>query len=128
MLRFYGFSVGEIMAGAGPDGALDLAVDPKLGWALARREQFPVDLNHAPKEMLLRVPGLGTKGVAAILKARRFGRLRLADLERISHSTAKMLPFVTLLDWHPGSLTDRIDLRQRIVSEQQLDLFAAQAA
>ena len=59
LLRFYGFGRAEIMAG-GRGGMLDLAIDPKLAWALQRRESFPVDINRAPRELLLRVPGLGT--------------------------------------------------------------------
>ena len=66
LLRFYGFSVEEIAAG-GEHGMLDLDVDPKLAWALKHRDQFPVDVNRAPRELLLRVPGLGTKAVGRIL-------------------------------------------------------------
>ena len=62
---------------------LSLEIDPKLAWALAHRERFPVDLNRAPKEMLLRVPGLGVKSVGRVLQARRVRRLRAADLERM---------------------------------------------
>ena len=58
---------------------LELDVDPKLAWALAHRERFPVDLNRAPREMLLRVPGLGVKTVDRLLQARRVRRVRAAD-------------------------------------------------
>ena len=51
-------------------------MDPKLAWALAHREQFPVDVNRAPREMLLRVPGLGVKSVDRLILARRHRRLR----------------------------------------------------
>ena len=66
LLRFYGFELDEIMAG-GEDGNLDLGIDPKLAWALKHRERFPVDVNRAPREMLLRVPGLGAKTVDRML-------------------------------------------------------------
>ena len=81
---------------------LSLEVDPKLAWALAHRERFPVDLNRAPKEMLLRVPGLGVKSVGRVLQARRVRRLRAADLERMHLPLAKLLPFVVVADHRPG--------------------------
>ncbi len=79
LLRFYGFERAEIMAG-GRGGMLDLAIDPKLAWALQRRESFPVDINRAPRELLLRVPGLGTRavdrgtGAAAVRRAQPAAR------------------------------------------------------
>ena len=112
LLRFYGFDRAEIMAGA-RGGMLDLAIDPKLAWALMRREAFPVDINRAPREMLLRVPGLGTRGVDRIIAARRTGALRLGDLARLTASVKKVLPFIVTLDWRPGKLTDSADLRAR---------------
>ncbi len=63
--------------GGANGGMLDLAIDPKLAWALMRREAFPVDINRAPRELLLRVPGLGTRAVDRIVAARRLGKLRL---------------------------------------------------
>ena len=69
-MRYYGFDVDEIAAG-GEDGMLDLDVDPKLAWALKHRERFPVDVNRADREMLLRVPGLGARAVDA--SSRRAG-------------------------------------------------------
>ncbi|MEL7451475.1 MAG: putative DNA modification/repair radical SAM protein, partial [Pseudomonadota bacterium] len=76
LLRFYGFELDEIVAG-GKAGMLDLNIDPKLAWALKHRGLFPVNVNRASRRELLRVPGLGTRSVAAILKARRVGGLRL---------------------------------------------------
>lgn len=125
LLRFYGFSVEEILQG-GEKGHLDLAIDPKLAWALKKRDDFPIDLNCAAKEELLRVPGLGTKGCEKILSARRFGVLRLGDLERIVQSTRKILPFVALTDWHPGEMLDSLALYDRLkAAPKQLDLFAS---
>ena len=83
LMRYYGFSVDEIAAG-GEAGMLDLETDPKLAWALKHRERFPVDINRAPRELLLRVPGLGTRAVGHILAARRHVRLRLDDVARLS--------------------------------------------
>ncbi|MEL6874979.1 MAG: putative DNA modification/repair radical SAM protein [Pseudomonadota bacterium] len=125
LLRFYGFSVTEIMSGT-ETGHLDLTIDPKLAWALKNREHFPIDLNSADKEAMLRIPGLGAIGVGKILRARRFSGLRLSDLEQICRSVKKMLPFITLLDWTPGPELDSLNLYEQLKpAPQQLDLFAA---
>ncbi|MFW2541809.1 putative DNA modification/repair radical SAM protein [Primorskyibacter sp. 2E107] len=123
LLRFYGFEVEEI-AGVTPSGNLDLDVDPKLAWALAHRGQFPVDVNRAGKEMLLRVPGFGTKTVGRILKARRSGVLRYGDLLRIGAIMGKAKSFVSTPDWSPGALTDSDGLRAKFLPQpEQLSLF-----
>lgn len=122
LIRFYGFTHEEVTQGA-PGGMLDLTIDPKLAWALEHRALFPVDINRAGREMLLRVPGLGTRAVAAILRSRRHRRLRLDDLARLTVSVRKLLPFVVLPDHRP-LLLDRADLRQRLVTPpRQLPLF-----
>ena len=123
LLRFYGFERAEIMAG-GRGGMLDLAIDPKLAWALQRRESFPVDINRAPRELLLRVPGLGTRAVDRIVAARRLGKVRLGDLAKLTASVKKLLPFIVTPDWRPGKLTDSADLRARFAPPpEQLSLF-----
>ncbi len=123
LLRFYGFAVEEITA-ARPDGNLDLQMDPKLAWALTQRHLFPVDVQRAEREMLLRVPGLGTRTVSRILTTRRHRTLRYEDLQRMGASLKKARPFITLRDWHPGSLTDSHDLRARFAPPpEQLSLF-----
>ncbi len=99
LMRFYGFAHDEIVAA--DDGLLSLDVDPKHAWALAHAERFPVDLNRAPREMLLRVPGLGVRGVDRLLMARRVRRLRCADLARLRVPMKKVLPFVELADHRP---------------------------
>lgn len=104
LLRFYGFSLPEMPVE--PGGNLPLEIDPKLAWALANRGRFPVDVNAAPREMLLRVPGLGVKTVDRILASRRHRRLRMADLGRLRVSIAKIAPFITALDHHPGAQLD----------------------
>ena len=113
LMRFYGFEHTEICYGDG--GMLSLDVDPKLAWALAHRHRFPVDCNQAPKELLLRVPGLGVKAVGRMLLARRGRRLRTADLERLRVPLAKVLPFVELADHRPGRSLEAADLRQRLL-------------
>ncbi|MEO6198711.1 MAG: biotin synthase, partial [Sphingomicrobium sp.] len=126
LMRFYGFKPAEVVASAGDDGMLALDIDPKLAWALKFRESFPVDVNRAPKEQLLRVPGLGTKAVSRILKSRRWRAMRLDDVARLTVSIAKVRPFIITADWRPTLLTDRADLRALIApAVKQLDLFAA---
>jgi putative DNA modification/repair radical SAM protein len=124
LLRFYGFGVDEIV-GASDRGMLDLAVDPKTAWALAHRDFFPVDVNRADREALLRIPGLGVKAIAKLLAARRYRTLRLDDLSRLCHSVKKMMPFIVCADWQPGGLTDASGLAARMAAPpQQLSLFA----
>jgi putative DNA modification/repair radical SAM protein len=123
LMRFYGFDADEIGA-AHPSGFLDLAIDPKLAWALSNRAQFPVDVATATKEMLLRVPGFGTKTVTRILAARRNGPVRYGDLLRMGAIMSKARAFVTLPDWHPGTLTDSDSLRARFAPKaEQLQLL-----
>jgi len=105
LLRFYGYGIEEI-TDTTHDGMLDLDIDPKMAWALRHPERFPVDLNTAPKELLLRVPGLGVRNVKRVLMARRHGRLRVADVARLRAPMRKLLPFVQLLDHHPHRRLD----------------------
>ena len=113
LMRFYGFAHDEIVpvaatdaSGAPGGGMLALDVDPKLAWALAHRDRFPVDLNRAPREMLLRVPGLGVKAVDRLLAARRVRRVRSDDLGRLHVPLRKVLPFVLTADHQPGRALD----------------------
>ncbi|MBD3665933.1 putative DNA modification/repair radical SAM protein [Sulfitobacter sp. TSTF-M16] len=123
LMRFYGFDADEITPE--PDGGmLDLEIDPKLAWALAHREAFPVDVNRASRENLLRVPGFGTKSVGRILSARRSGALGYGDLRRIGALMNKAKPFIVARDWTPGSLTDAANLRARFTPPpEQLSLL-----
>ncbi|MBP1807352.1 putative DNA modification/repair radical SAM protein [Rubellimicrobium aerolatum] len=120
LMRFYDFAPEEIAG----EGNLDLAIDPKLAWALRHRERFPVEVQRAPREMLLRVPGFGTKTVDRILRARPHRTLRYDDLLRMGASLTKARPFITLPDWSPGALLDSEGLRARFAPEpEQLSLF-----
>jgi putative DNA modification/repair radical SAM protein len=110
LYRFYGFGIDEITS-IQQGGMLDLNLDPKLAWALGHREDFPVDVNRSDRERLLRVPGLGTKTVKAILTERRQRRLRLEDLPRLGVSIRKVQAFITAEGWTPHRLVDRPDLR-----------------
>ncbi len=123
LLRFYGFGVEEITA-ARPDGNLDLDVDPKLAWALQNRALFPMDVNKASKDMLLRVPGFGTRTVGRILSTRRHRSLRYEDLLRMGASLKKARAFITARDWTPGALTDSAKLRAKFAPPpEQLSFF-----
>ncbi len=126
LMRFYGFAPQEVQAAAGADGMLPLDIDPKLAWALKFRESFPVDVNRAPRELLLRVPGLGTRAVGAILASRRHRTLRLEDVAKLTVSVVKLRPFIVTADWRPVLLTDRADLRALIAPQrsEQLELFS----
>jgi putative DNA modification/repair radical SAM protein len=124
LMRFYGFAPGEVVAAAEKDGNLPLDIDPKLAWALKFRDMFPLDVNRAPREMLLRVPGLGVKAVNAIVRARRWRRLRLEDVGRLTVSIAKVRAFLIADGWSPGTLTDAQDLRALIAPKvEQFELF-----
>ena len=92
LLRFYHFGVDEIVDDAHPD--LDLAVDPKLSWALRHPEAFPVDVNRADYETLLRVPGIGVKSAKLIVAARRHGHLGAEQLRRIGIVMKKARYFI----------------------------------
>ena len=121
LMRFYGFEREEI---AGTGDNLDLAIDPKLSWALRHREQFPIDVNTADRESLLRTPGLGVKSVDRMLKLRRLKRLTLEDVQRLCRGAHKVKPFIVAADWTPGALADAEHPLPRVQEpELQLSLF-----
>ena len=111
LMRFYGFTVHEIAGEAG--GMLPLDIDPKLAWALRNRHLFPLDINRATREDLLRVPGFGTKTVKALLAARRHRSIRSEDLKRLNVSLPKVLPFIVTADHRPNRLLDSERLLSR---------------
>ena len=93
LLRKYGFTVDELLDEAHP--MLDPLLDPKCLWALRHPEQFPVEVNRADRELLLRVPGMGVTSVARILKARRVSRLRCDDLKKLGVVMKRAQFFIT---------------------------------
>ena len=127
LMRFYGFKPAEVVATTdAATGMLPLDIDPKLAWALKFRDSFPVDVNRAPREVLLRVPGLGVKAVDGIIASRRWRRLRLDDIARLTVSVAKVRPFIQCDGWAPVELTDRVDLKAKVAPKvEQMELFAA---
>ena len=124
LMRFYGFAYHELMAPANAN--LDLEIDPKLSWALRNREQFPVDINRAPKESLLRIPGVGVRSVKRIIAARRWHRIRLDDLIRLNVAMSRAMPFIETADYRPARVTpDSALLPSSIRRTTQYDLFAS---
>lgn len=123
LFRFYGFQMEEL-TNSQTNGMLDLDFDPKLAWALNNRHRFPVDINRADKEMLLRIPGMGVRNVKRILMARRFKRLTLDDLQAFHLSLAKLKPFIIADQWSPTHLIDSAKLAERFRPKpKQLELF-----
>ena len=127
LMRFYGFDATELTTESSRN--LDLELDPKLAWALRHREQFPVDLNTASREMLLRIPGIGARNVQRLLTVRRHHRLRLIDLVRLRIALKRARPFIVTADHNPANrLIDRIDLPSTFKADsRQLMLFEATA-
>ena len=126
LMRFYGFKPAEVAEATDKSGMLPLDIDPKLAWALKHRGQFPVDINRAPRELMLRIPGLGVKAVDRILTSRRWRRLSLDDVARLTVSVVKVRPFIVADGWRPTLLTDRADLAQQLKPKvEQMELFAA---
>ena len=110
LMRFYGFTVNEIVDDAFPN--LDLEVDPKLAWALRHPEVFPVDMNRADYDMILRVPGIGVKSAKLIVATRRHSRITSATLKKIGvvlkkaryFITCHELPSLTVHELHPENV------------------------
>jgi putative DNA modification/repair radical SAM protein len=98
LLRSYGFQASELLPEA---GNLDLDIDPKLAWALAHREHFPMDLNRADANMIARVPGIGLRNAKRVIELRRLRRVRWEDLSRLRCSMKKIAPFIITADYSP---------------------------
>lgn len=92
-MRFYGFTADEIVS---PNENLDPNFDPKCAWALKHIEKFPVEINSAPPEVLVRVPGIGFKSANKIVAARRFGPLRFEDLAKMRVVMKRAMHFITV--------------------------------
>jgi putative DNA modification/repair radical SAM protein len=122
LMRFYGFAPDEIPTTG--SGMLALDVDPKLAWALQHRDKFPVDVNRADKEMLLRVPGLGLKAVKRILASRRHRRLHADDLARLRVPLRQVMPFIIVPGHNGSALLDSMGLERALKPRaEQLSLF-----
>ncbi len=93
LLRYYGFKAGEIVDERTP--SLDEALDPKTSWALRSMHLFPVDVNRADYEQILRIPGIGVKSAKRIIVARRARRLRHEDLKLLGVVMKRAVHFLT---------------------------------
>ncbi len=126
LMRFYGFKPSDVVDATDAAGMLPLDIDPKLAWALKHRDHFPVDINHAPREAMLRIPGLGVKAVDRVIASRRWRRLSLDDVARLTMSVTKVRPFIVAEGWRPTLLTERADLAARLKPKvEQMELFGA---
>lgn len=93
LLRFYGFEAGELLSEEKPN--FNVLLDPKADWALRHLEQFPVEVNRADYQTILRVPGIGVKSAQRIVRARRNGNLSFEDLKKIGVVLKRALYFIT---------------------------------
>ena len=124
LMRYYDFQAHELTTPDAPN--LDMAQDPKLTWALRHREFYPVDVNLATREALLRVPGIGYRNVQRILSIRHYHRLSLDDLRKLNVRVKQAREFITTSDHVPLSRTlDAPDLTMTIAAPPQLELFTS---
>jgi putative DNA modification/repair radical SAM protein len=120
LMRGYGFSATELLAGP---GNLALDIDPKLAWALANREQFPVDLNRADESLIARVPGIGVLSARRLSALRRERRIRYEDLTRLRCVLEKAKPFIVTQDYRPP----RAEHESQVLRQQLRDTPAQMA-
>lgn len=116
LMRYYGFAPNEIVDERQP--FLDLEIDPKLAWALRNSHVFPIDINQAPREMLLRIPGVGVRSVQKILMARKFQTLSYYDLKKMGVTLSRAKYFITCSGATPLAGTiDPLRLRGLLLSQ-----------
>jgi putative DNA modification/repair radical SAM protein len=124
LMRYYGFDAAELTTTDEPN--LDLQRDPKLTWALRHREFFPVDVNAATREVLLRVPGIGYRNVEKILRIRKYHRLALDDLRKLNVRVKQAQSFIVTVDSVPqAGIVDAPRLKELVTPAPQLELFAS---
>ncbi|MFJ4110100.1 putative DNA modification/repair radical SAM protein [Pseudomonas sp. NPDC089758] len=116
LLRGYGYKAGELL---GQAGNLALDIDPKLAWALANREVFPLDVNRAEPALLARIPGIGLRSVQRLVALRRERRVRYDDLIQLRCVLDKARPFIITSDYRPGQAELRSGLLRERLREPQ---------
>lgn len=114
LLRFYGFKADELLSEQ--HSSFNIALDPKCDWALRNLGQFPVEINRAPYEMLLRVPGIGVTGARRICQARRHASLDFPDLKKMGIVLKRALYFITC----SGRMMYRIDFNEDAITRNLL--------
>ncbi len=131
LMRFYKFDAEEILDRAGSSN-LDPALDPKCAWALRHPEFFPVEVNTADYEMLLRIPGVGVKSAQRIVRARRLASLGTDDLRKMGVVMKRAQYFLTVRGRYAGAVAPDSLLLREILSERrdmaQLSLFGDASA
>ena len=132
LMRFYGFTSDEILSEE--NDHLDPLLDPKAFWAINHLEQFPVEINTAPYEMLLRVPGIGVQCAKRIVTARRSAKLTFEDLKKLRVQLKNSIYFITCngkymfpafkmnYSFIYGSLTAASTMMPAIIQHQQLTM------
>lgn len=128
LVRFYGFEAAELTTPENP--SLSLTEDPKTTWAKAHPEFFPVDVNTAPREALLRIPGIGHKNVDRIVSIRKYHRLGTDDLRKLRIRVKDALLFCIAADHLPSAplVNPGTAIPDAVVAATQLDLFAPVSA
>ena len=121
MLRFYKYSMDEIVNDAHPN--LDIDIDPKTSWALRNRHYFPVDLNKGTREQLLRVPGIGPNTVEKIIKMRKYAKIRLEDLIKLKVALNRAKPFIVVTNYTPTLFLDSVNLADYFKPQPQQTSF-----
>lgn len=123
LVRFYKFDASELTNAEAPNLPLD--IDPKTAWALRNRHAFPVNVNTATREELLRIPGFGVKNVERILQMRPFKKISLMDIAKLRIPLKRARFFIVTTDHNPDAfLIDANDLKERIKPEEkQMSLF-----
>lgn len=124
LLRFYGFSAGELLSEERPD--FNILLDPKADWALRHLEEFPVEINRAPYERLLRVPGIGVKSARRIAQSRRNSVLNFDHLKKLGVVLKRAQYFITCSGrmLYPVRMEEDYLARQLIVSREKLPFEA----
>ncbi|MGI6012333.1 MAG: putative DNA modification/repair radical SAM protein [Ruminococcus sp.] len=112
LLRFYGFQAEELLSPDRPN--FNPLLDPKCDWALRHLEFFPVEINRAPFETLMRVPGIGSKSASRIINARRFGSLDFSHLKKIGVVLKRAKYFITC----GGSMMYPIPIEEAFITRQ----------
>ena len=115
LLRFYGFEARELLSPARPD--FNVLLDPKCDWALRHLDQFPVEVNRADYNTLLRVPGIGVRSAGKIVRARRYGTLTFEDLKKMRVVLKRAVYFITC----KGKMMYRLRLDEDYILRNLLD-------
>jgi len=116
LMRFYGFKVQEIVSPDNP--LLDMDIDPKLAWALRNPDKFPVDINKADYNMIMRVPGIGIKSAANICQARKFRTLNSEHLKKLGVAFNRARYFIICDKEYEKKELQPMQLRQMLISAE----------